>query len=87
MRVDATENFYRIRIREPRQFSEMRIPEWAHRVAESVIKNAKITMGKKGKEWKVQSILIPRKNISKAEALRYAKQIFKKIEATKGLVW
>jgi len=85
-KIDVTPSFYRIRIRPP-TFDEYRVPEWASIVSGSIIKNAKVTMGKKGSKWLVQSILIPRKNISKTEALRYAKQIFKKIEATKGLAW
>ena len=87
VRIDVTENFYRVRIREPRIFTEFRIPQWAGKVADKICSGSKVTVGRKGKEWKVQSILIPRKGVTKAQALRYAKQILKKIEYTKGLVW
>jgi len=88
VRIDITENFYRVRIREPRIFTEFRIPQWAGRIADKICSGSKVAMGRKGKEWKVQSILIPRKQVkTKRQALKYAKQIFRKIEQTKGLVW
>lgn len=86
--VDVSANFFRVRVRDPRQFSDFRIPEWARRVSGSVVKGSKVTMGYRSGKWFVQSVLLPKKEVKGVnDAKEYAKQIVRKIENVKGLVW
>lgn len=90
-RVDVTENFYRCRQRDPKLFSALRYPEWARSIADKEIKGAKVITGKlrkrvkvKGKlkyVWRVQSVLIPKKQgMNRERAVNAARRIRKKVE-------
>jgi len=82
-KVDTKEDFHHIRVRDPELFSEIRTPEWARPVANSVVKGAQVRSGKlkkKGKhEWETQAILIPVKH-SKYKAKKFAEKILGKLE-------
>lgn len=78
--VDVKPNFYRVRFHEPGQFTTCRVPAWASKAAGSVVPGAKTTQCRKGKTWKTQSVMIPRKGRTKRAALKAARKIYKKIE-------
>ena len=60
IKVDITENFYRFRVRPPQQFVDFAVPEWARRVAESVVEGAQVVMGMTEAEtWLPQSVMVP----------------------------
>ena len=86
--VDVSTNFFRVRVRAPRLFTDFRVPEWACRVSNSIVKGSKVTMGYRNGRWFVQSVLLPKTKVKGIrEAKKYAREIVRKIENIKGLVW
>ncbi len=77
--VDPTKNYYRVRFMDPATVKDCKVPAWAMTVAESVSKGAKVTMCVK-EGWGVQSVLIPKKFHTIADARRLALRITQKIE-------
>lgn len=75
------ENFH-VRFRPPAQFTRIRTPAWAARVADSISKRAKVRMGRTSAgNWFVQSVLIEQSGgKSKRDARRLARRIVKEIE-------
>ena len=87
-KVDATSNYYRVRFRDPKDFSNFRVPAWAARAANSIgvkyydVRGSKITMGQTNQgEWKIQSIMIPNNSfVNPKEAAVIANHIQDRIE-------
>ncbi len=87
-KADATANFYRVRFRDPKDFDNFRVPEWAARAANTIglkyydVQGSKITMGltTNGK-WKIQSVMVPkRSHIEPEQAIKIANHIQDRIE-------
>jgi len=80
--VDTTSKYYRIRQRSPHQFTRFRTPAWGSRVASSITKGSKLVTGKvRGKdEWRIQTILIPKRGKTASKAVSLASRIRKKVE-------
>ena len=87
-KVDETSRYYRIRFRDPKAFSNFRVPAWAARAANSIghryfdVIGSKITMGQTlDGDWSVQSVLIPKiSRLTPAGALKVANHIQDRIE-------
>lgn len=79
--VELEGEFYHVRFRSPDEFSDIRTPEWARTVAQSVSAGSEVRMGKRpgSDEWLVQSVLI-RKNVGARTARRQAERVLMKIE-------
>lgn len=81
-KVTKEGDFFHVRFRPPSQFTKIRTPDWAARVARSESKRAEVRMGKTDADsWYVQSVLIKRgggKN--KHKAMELAGRIRRKIE-------
>ena len=82
LKVDTTSNYHRVRFVDPETVTDCKVPAWAITVAESVSKDAKVTMCQKDGGWGVQSVLITKKFHDKAEARRLALKIAQKIEGS-----
>ena len=79
--VDEGLKYYHVRFRKPSQFDTCRIPDWAQRAANSVSKNAKVVMCRKGDKWLLQSVQIKKGNgKSKRNAKSLAIKIRNKVE-------
>ena len=87
-KADETANYYRVRFRDPKSFSNFRVPEWASRAANTIgrkyydVRGSKITMGQDTQgSWSIQSVMIPRNNyVSPEDALRIANHIQDRLE-------
>lgn len=82
-KVDITPNYYRFRIRSPKDVATCAVPAWATKVAESVNKGSKITTCKKDGKWFVQSIMIDKNKTSESKARKDAHKILDKFEKRK----
>lgn len=73
---------YHVRYRPPGQFTRIRTPGWADRVAESVSKGANVRMGRTDAgNWLIQSVLIEKNGVrDKNHAKSLAGRIRRKIE-------
>lgn len=78
--VETGEEFIHVRFRDPDEFDDIRTPDWAAEVAESVSTGAEVRMGKleDGDEWLVQSVLV-KKNVGDDKAREQATKIVEKI--------
>ena len=87
-KVDETSNYYRVRFRDPKDFTNFRVPAWAARAANSIgvkyydVRGSKITMGQTAEgKWKIQSIMIPNNSfVNPKEAAIIANHIQDRIE-------
>jgi len=87
-KADATANYYRVRFRDPKSFSNFRVPEWASRAANTIgrkyydVRGSKITMGQDTQgSWSIQSVMIPRNSyVSPEDALKIANHIQDRLE-------
>lgn len=77
--VELEDEYYHVRFRDPDEFDEIRTPDWAANVANSVSEGSEVRMGRTGEDWLVQAVLI-RKTAGKSEAREQAEQIVEKIE-------
>lgn len=82
--VHTTPEYHRARIHMPYIFDEFRTPAWGIAPAESIAgEGAKIVTGrhKKTGEWRIQSILIPRKQgRSQVDSAKRTVEIVKEVE-------
>lgn len=86
-KVEVTDRYYHVRIRNPDKFVIIRVPKWAARVASSVCDGAKVKMGKtKRGKWYIQSVMIPREKVQvrlevrrKVQARRLASKVVRRI--------
>ncbi|WP_225333658.1 hypothetical protein [Halomicrobium urmianum] len=81
--IQATEegdDYYHVRFRDPDQFDEIRTPDWADEVGDSVVEGSEVRTGQAedSDEWLVQSVLIP-KNQGEDRARDQAREIVEKI--------
>ncbi len=87
-KADATSNYYRVRFRDPKDFTNFRVPAWAARAANTIglryydVIGSKITMGQDAEgSWSVQSVMIPRhSHVSPEGALKIANHIQDRLE-------
>jgi hypothetical protein len=79
---DTEDEFHHVQFRDPDDFDTIRTPDWAERVADSVVDGGEVRTGKlkDSDEWKVESVLIP-KDVDEETARDQAKQIIEKIES------
>jgi len=80
--IDQTDDFVHVRFRDPDAFDEIRTPDWAANVGESVVDGAEVRMGDENgnEDWEVQSVLIPTPvDVDTAE--KQAAEIVSKIES------
>ena len=87
-KADATSNYYRVRFRDPKDFTNFRVPAWAARAAKTIgrkyydVRGSKVTMGQDMQgSWSVQSVMIPRhSHVSPEDALKIANHIQDRLE-------
>lgn len=81
-KTTTKDRFIHVRYRQPSQFTRVRTPGWAARVAQSVSSGAKVRMGRTSAgTWLVQSVLIRRGNGKTVnDAKRLAAEIRRKID-------
>jgi len=87
-KADATSNYYRVRFRDPKDFTNFRVPAWAARAANTIgskyydVRGSKITMGQDSEgSWSIQSVMIPRhSHVSPEGALKIANHIQDRLE-------
>ncbi|WP_248516723.1 hypothetical protein [Salinarchaeum laminariae] len=80
--IDQTDEFVHVRFRDPDAFDEIRTPDWAANVGDSVVEDAEVRMGDESgnADWDVQSVLIPTPvDVDTAE--EQAAEIAEKIES------
>lgn len=79
--VTAEDTYIHVRYRDPDQFEQIRTPDWADRVSDSVSDGSEVRMGKRddGDDWLVQSVLI-KKPVGEEKAREQANEIIRKIE-------
>jgi len=83
IKSSTTEDEYiHVRYRDPDQFDQIRTPDWADRVSDSVSEGSEVRMGKRdaSDDWVVQSVLI-QKNVGEQKAREQADEIIREIES------
>jgi hypothetical protein len=80
--VEAGDDYYHVRFRDPDEFDEIRTPDWAANAAQSVAEGSEVRTGKRthSDDWEVESVLI-RKHAGEETARDEAKRIVAKIES------
>lgn len=76
--VEAGDDYYHVRFRDPDDFDDIRTPDWAQNAAESVSEGAEVRMGKQGNDWAVQSVLV-KKSVGEEKAVEQAEKILDEI--------
>jgi hypothetical protein len=82
--VDEGEDYYHVRYRDPDDFDEIRTPDWAENVADSVVSGGQVRTGDEhgNDDWTAQSVLVPIDALSdEGEAHEKADQILEKMES------
>lgn len=81
-KVDTEDDYIHVRFRDPDQFDEIRMPDWAEDPAQSVSEGSKVRMGQEegSDNWKVESLLI-QKNVGEDKAEEQTQEIVDKIES------
>ncbi|WP_336037277.1 hypothetical protein [Halobacterium yunchengense] len=78
--VTPEDEYIHVRYRDPEEFDQIRTPEWADEVSDSVSAGSEVRMGKRGDDWVVQSVLV-KKNVGEEKAREQAEKIIRKIES------
>lgn len=80
--VTTEDEYIHVRYRDPEEFEQIRTPEWADRVSDSVSEGSEVRMGKLtgSDDWVVQSVLID-KHVGESTARSQANDIIAKIES------
>ncbi|KTG09577.1 hypothetical protein AUR64_16875 [Haloprofundus marisrubri] len=80
--VESGDDYYHVRFRDPDGFDDIRTPDWAADVAQSVSGNSEVRTGKRegSDEWEVESVLI-KKQAGEEHARDEARRIVEKIES------
>ena len=80
--ITTEDEYIHVRYRDPDEFDQIRTPEWADRVSDSVSEGSEVRMGKREDtdEWVVQSVLI-KKSVGEEKAHEQADTIINKIES------
>ena len=82
--VDESENYYHVRYRDPDDFDEIRTPDWAENIANSVVDGGEVRTGDEhnNENWTVQSVLVPvGAVVDEAEARDTADEILLEMES------
>ena len=82
--VDQSENYYHVRYRDPDEFDEIRTPDWAANVANSVVEGGEVRTGDEhgNENWTAQSVLVPIDAVAdENEARDAADRIIEKMES------
>ncbi|MBX0287508.1 hypothetical protein [Haloarcula salinisoli] len=82
--VEAGDDYYHVRYRDPEQFDEIRTPDWAENPAGSVVEGAQVRTGDEhgNENWTVQSVLVPVDRVAdRDEAAQQADQIVEKLSS------
>jgi len=82
--VDKSKNYYHVRYRDPDDFDEIRTPDWAENIANSVVDGGEVRTGDEhgNENWTVQSVLVPvGAVVDEAEARDTADEILDKMES------
>jgi hypothetical protein len=82
--VDEGEDYYHVRYRDPDDFDEIRTPDWAENVADSVIDGGQVRTGDEhgNEDWTAQSVLIPVGGAEdEDEAATLADEVIRKMES------
>ena len=79
--VEAGDDYYHVRYRDPDEFDEVRTPDWADDPAQSVSEGSEVRTGRRegSDDWEVQSVLI-KKQAGEEKAREQADEIVEKIE-------
>jgi hypothetical protein len=81
--VDEGDEYYHVRYRDPDDFDEIRTPDWAERVADSVVEGGEVRTGDEqgNDDWTVQGVLVPLDAVGDAdEAEETADRIVEKMD-------
>lgn len=80
--VEAGDEFFHVRFRDPDEFDEIRTPDWAANAARSISDGAEVRMGRRedGDDWVVQSVLV-KKSVGEEKAREQAEEIVAEIES------
>lgn len=80
--IEAGDEYFHVRYRDPDQFDQIRTPDWADRVSDSVSEGSEVRMGERedSDDWVVQSVLI-KKNAGESKAHEQADKIIEEIES------
>jgi hypothetical protein len=72
--VETGDNYYHVRYADPDGFDAIRTPDWAAKVAGSVLDGSEVRTGHEADggddEWSVQSVLVPVEGVSDEEEAR-----------------
>lgn len=81
--VEKGDEYIHVRYRDPDDFDEIRTPDWAAKVGDSVAPGSEVRMGqeKGDDDWAVQSVLLRAENTDEDEAKRLADDIVEKIRS------
>lgn len=82
--VEEGDDYYHVRYRDPDDFDEIRTPDWAANVANSVVEGGEVRTGDEhgNENWTAQSVLIPIDAVADEEEARdAAQQIIEKMES------
>lgn len=81
--LEREDDYVHVRMRDPDQFEEIRTPDWASDVAESVSDGSQVRTGRRedGDDWEVQSVLID-VHVADDVAREKAREITEKIESS-----
>lgn len=78
--VETEDEYIHVRYRDPDDFEEIRTPDWADTVSDSVSEGSEVRTGKRENgDWEVQSVLI-KKTVGEEKAREQADEIMRKIE-------
>lgn len=80
-KIDLEGEYFHVRFNDPDNFDEIRTPDWASNVAQSISRGSKIRMGhvSNGDEWSIQSILI-KKQAGEEKAREQARKVRDKLD-------
>lgn len=79
--VEEGDEYYHVRFNDPDKFDEIRTPDWADRVSDSVSEGSEVRMGKMkdSDDWEVQAVLI-KKSVDEDKAREQAEEIVEKLQ-------
>jgi hypothetical protein len=80
--IEAGDDYYHVRFRDPDDFDTVRTPDWADEASDSVSEGSEVRTGKRedSDDWEVQSVLI-KKQAGEDKARDRAKEVVEKIES------
>lgn len=82
IKIIKKRTFWHARFETPDQYTEFRTPAWAKKIANSVVKGAKVTTANLDDKWDIQKIMIPVTVSTEEEVSNYAEEIYGKINTS-----